>query len=79
MKNITGRTTDPAKLGAVPKILIRKTGDKLLATYDDSGIFPEQSLHFLFNRRTDADPKYIFGLLKLSTVDCVLPRTSDNK
>ena len=38
-ENITGRTTDQAKLGSIPKILLRKTGDSIIATYDESGIF----------------------------------------
>jgi hypothetical protein len=61
--NITGRTTDKTKLGAIPKILLRKTGDRILATLDDSGIFPEQSLYFLFNNRSLLDLKYILGIL----------------
>ena len=61
--NITGRTTDISKLGANPKILIRKTGDRIIATTDNSGVFPEQSLYFLFNKRTDEDLKYLLGLL----------------
>jgi hypothetical protein len=62
-ENITGRTTDEAKLGARPKILLRKTGDRILATLDDSGIFPEQSLYFLFNNRSVLDFKYLLGIL----------------
>ncbi len=62
-QNITGRTTDASKLGFIPKILIRKTGDRIIAMLDDSGIFPEQSLYFLFNKRTDADFKYLLGIL----------------
>ena len=62
-KNITGRTTDRTKLGARPKILLRKTGNSIIATYDDSGIFPEQSLYFLFNKKTDSDFKFVLGLL----------------
>ena len=61
--NITGRTTDESKLGARPKLLIRKTGDSIIATYDDSGIYPEQSLYFLYNFRDGTDPKYILGIL----------------
>jgi hypothetical protein len=61
--NITGRTTDPAKLGARPKILLRKTGDRFIATFDDSGTFPEQSLYFLFNNRSGLDFKYLLGIL----------------
>jgi hypothetical protein len=62
-ENITGRTTDRAKLGALPKILLRKTGDRIIATYDESGVFPEQSLYFLFNKHTDIDYKCLLGIL----------------
>jgi len=62
-ENITGRTKDESKLGARPKILLRKTGDRILATFDESGIFPEQSLYFLFNNRSDFDFKYLLGIL----------------
>jgi len=62
-KNITGRTTDPQKLGASPKILLRKTGGQIIATYDDSKIFPEQSLYFLFNKKNPVDYKYLLGIL----------------
>ena len=68
-KNITGRTTDRTKLGARPKILLRKTGNSIIATYDDSGIFPEQSLYFLFNRKTDYDFKFVLGLLNSKLMD----------
>ena len=62
-ENITGRTTDKKKLGTIPKILLRKTGDKIIATYDESGIFPEQSLYFLFENASNLDFKYLLGLL----------------
>jgi len=62
-KNITGRTTDKLKLGAIPKILLRKTGSSIVATFDESGIFPEQSLYFLYNFIPNVDPLYILGLL----------------
>ena len=62
-ENITGRTTDRTKLGSSPKILIRKTGDRLIATYDETGIFPEQSLYFLFENRTETDFKFLLGIL----------------
>jgi len=67
--NITGRTTDRRKLGAKPKVLIRKTGDSVIATYDDSGIYPEQSLYFLYNSKTRVEFKYILGLLNSSVLD----------
>ncbi len=62
-ENITGRTTDRHKLGAIPKILLRKTGDSLIATLDCSGRFPEQSLYFLFNFASAIEPKYLLGIL----------------
>jgi hypothetical protein len=62
-ENITGRTTNKQKLGANPKILLRKTGDHIIATYDQSGIFPEQSLYFLFENASKLDFKYLLGLL----------------
>jgi hypothetical protein len=63
LENITGRTTDKEKLGASPKILLRKTGDRIVATYDESGIFPEQSLYFLYNNQTEIDTKFFLGVL----------------
>ena len=34
---------------------MRKTGNPIFACYDNSGIFPEQSLYFAFNKKTDKD------------------------
>ena len=61
--NITGRTTDREKLGATPKILIRKTGDSIISTFTNTGIYPEQSLYFLFDNFTNLNFKYILALL----------------
>ena len=63
MENITGRTVDRRKLGASPKILIRKTGNRLIAAFDDSGIYPEQSLYFLYDNRSSLDFRFILGVL----------------
>ncbi len=68
-QNITGRTTNKIKLGAKPKILLRKTGARILATFDDSGIFPEQSLYFLFNNRSNLDFMYLLGILNSAVVN----------
>jgi len=62
-ENITGRTTDTVKLGASPKVLLRKTGDRIIATYDNSGTFPEQSLYFLYDNQSQMDYKYLLGIL----------------
>lgn len=61
-ENITGRTTDRAKLGWKPKVLLRKTGANLIAAFDDSGAYPEQSLYFTYGP-PGADLFYLLGLL----------------
>ena len=60
--NITGRTTDEMKLGYRPKLLIRKTGNRLIAAYDDSGRYPEQSLYFTYGA-CSVPHFYLLGLL----------------
>jgi hypothetical protein len=62
-ENITGRTTDKTKLGAKPKVLLRKTGSSLIATYDETGVFPEQSLYFLFDFNNKADALIILAVM----------------
>ncbi|MEK6647608.1 MAG: TaqI-like C-terminal specificity domain-containing protein [Candidatus Firestonebacteria bacterium] len=62
-ENITGRTTDKEKLGVKEKVLLRKTGYPIIATYDESGIFPEQSLYFIFNNKTKNSLKYFTALI----------------
>jgi len=47
-ENLSGRTRDEDKLGMKEKILIRKTGSDIIATFDDSGTYPEQSLYFVY-------------------------------
>jgi type I restriction-modification system DNA methylase subunit len=59
--NITGRTTDPKKLGAKPKVLLRKTGIDIIAAYDNTGIYPEQSLYFLYEFDESVDPLMVLG------------------
>jgi len=67
-QNITGRTTDKEKLGYKPKILIRKTGDSIIAMIEKTGMFPEQSLYFLYDPLTDLSPEYILGILNSRVV-----------
>ncbi|MDR3232799.1 MAG: N-6 DNA methylase [Planctomycetaceae bacterium] len=62
-ENITGRTVDRSKLDVKEKVLLRKTGIQLFATYDDSGICPEQSLYFLYNNNTGNSLKYVTAVL----------------
>ncbi|MGV8018642.1 MAG: Eco57I restriction-modification methylase domain-containing protein [Ignavibacteria bacterium] len=62
-QNITGRTTDINKLGASEKVLLRKTGLNIIATYDNTSIYPEQSLYFLFNNKSSMSLRYITGII----------------
>lgn len=62
-QNITGRTRDENKLGAIPKVLLRKTGSEIIASYDDTGAYPEQSLYFLYSFVDTIEPLYILALL----------------
>ncbi|GHT13827.1 hypothetical protein FACS1894170_10220 [Planctomycetales bacterium] len=61
-ENITGRTVDRNKLGCKEKVLLRKTGYPIYATYDKSGTYPEQSLYFIFNNTKGISLKYLTGL-----------------
>jgi len=60
-ENITGRTRDEKKLSVMPKILIRKTGNYIVATYENKGVYPEQSLYFLYDFKIS--PKFLLGIL----------------
>ncbi len=62
-ENITGRTTNIDILGAKEKILIRKTGYPLYATFDNTGIFPDQSLYFLYGKKTKESYLYYLGII----------------
>lgn len=62
-ENLTGRTTDLRKLRVQPRLLLRKTGDRLIATCDDSDALPEQSLYLLYQFQNGLSPHYLLGLL----------------
>ena len=59
--NITGRTTDTRVLGAIPKVLLRKTGDTLIAAFDSSGEYPEQSLYFFTTPKQNSVTSVLWG------------------
>ncbi|MEX2007633.1 MAG: TaqI-like C-terminal specificity domain-containing protein [Candidatus Levyibacteriota bacterium] len=46
--NLAGGTQEKTKLESFPKILIRKTGSDIIASLDEKGIYPEQSLYFIY-------------------------------
>jgi len=60
-ENLSGRTRDEKKLSVQNKILLRKTGIELIATFNDSGIYPEQSLYFAY----DSDKETLLYLLAI--------------
>jgi hypothetical protein len=62
-ENLSGRTRDTKKLGLKEKVLLRKTGNRIIAAYDESGRYPEQSLYFLYDLAKTVSPKYLLALL----------------
>lgn len=66
-KNLSGRTRDVNKLGKKLKVLLRKTGADLIASFDDSGIYPEQSLYFLYTKDDDNSDLLIILLAILNS------------
>ncbi len=60
---IKGGTNDIKKLGVKEKVLLRKTGFPIIATFDCSGMYPEQSLYFLINNKTSNSLKYFTALV----------------
>ncbi|MEA2096152.1 MAG: TaqI-like C-terminal specificity domain-containing protein [Candidatus Cloacimonadota bacterium] len=68
-KNLKGRTTDPEKLGKMKKILIRKTGKDIIATYCNTGEFPEQSVYFLYDIKKDYSYNYLLALINSRLVN----------
>ncbi|WP_430410225.1 DUF7149 domain-containing protein [Kordia sp.] len=61
--NVTGRTRDTYKLGYIPKILLRKTGIPLICTIDLTGVFPEQSLYFIYEVNDSINPLFLLSLM----------------
>ncbi|BDB01185.1 TaqI-like C-terminal specificity domain-containing protein [Clostridium botulinum] len=62
-KNIKGGTKDLKKLKYKGKILVRKTGNEIIAAYDEEGIIIEQSLYGIINLKQNFSHKYILGIL----------------
>ena len=62
-ENIKGGTKDQRKLGIKEKILVRKTGDQIIAALDTSGIYPEQSAYFLYDIEERISKYVLLGLL----------------
>ena len=72
LKNLAGGTRNVKKLTQPNRILLRKTGARLVASRDESKDFPEQSLYFAFpkERRLSKpyDIRYFLGILNSKTM-----------
>jgi hypothetical protein len=66
--NLSGGTHNRAKLGKREKILLRKTGDPLVATIDRQGIYPEQSLYFLHSPEPGVSLSVLLAWLNSETL-----------
>jgi len=62
-ENIIGGTRDSSKLQAKGKILVRKTGKKLMAAIDTDGYANEQSLYGIIVKNESFRPKYVMAIL----------------
>jgi hypothetical protein len=61
-KGLGIRLRDP-KIFEVPKIITRKTADRIIATYDPTGYYFEQTVHGTIPKRKFPNVKYILGIL----------------
>lgn len=62
-ENIIGGTKNISKLKTKDKIVIRKTGSKLVAAFDNEGYALEQSLYGIIPTNPEFRPKYILAVL----------------
>ena len=65
---IYGGTKDPRKHGFTPKIIARKTGDKLVCALDKEGVSCEQSVYLLIPKSKNTDLFYTLGLLNSNLI-----------
>lgn len=71
-ENLAGGTQDIEKLSKKNKVFLRKTGIGIIASFDSSGTYPEQSVYFVY---TDADKnedelKVLCALLNSRLLNC---------
>ena len=62
-ENIIGGTKAPKKLLYKDKILVRKTGNRIVAALDSCGYAPEQSLYGIIVEDPDFTAKYVLAIL----------------
>jgi hypothetical protein len=68
-ENIKGGTKNIDKLTYKPKILIRKTGNKLIASLEDKGYIIEQSLYGVIKLDEKYSYKYILGIINSKFIE----------
>jgi len=68
-KNIIGGTINAGKLKAKNKILVRKTGKRIVAALDEAGLAPEQSLYGIIMKSPDFSAKYVLAILNSSFME----------
>ncbi|MHC1720862.1 MAG: TaqI-like C-terminal specificity domain-containing protein [Clostridiaceae bacterium] len=68
-ENIIGGTRDNRTLTAKNKILVRKTGKKLIAALDTEGLAAEQSLYGIIIRNENFRLKYVLAVLNSSLME----------
>ncbi|NFV12319.1 restriction endonuclease [Clostridium sporogenes] len=61
--DIKGGTKNLKKLKYKGKILVRKTGNEIIAAYDKEGVIIEQSLYGIIDLKESFSYKYILGIL----------------
>ena len=62
-KNIAGGTSNISKLSANPKILLRKTGNRLVSAIDRHDYLPEQSLYFITSKKQELEDLLLLNRL----------------
>ncbi|MCG3204912.1 MAG: hypothetical protein KCHDKBKB_01629 [Elusimicrobia bacterium] len=68
-KQLLWSNSDETKLGRKPKIIIRQTGDSLIAALDEVGRFSMDTTHLIFD--TKIDIQYLLGLLNSNLMNWI--------
>jgi tRNA1(Val) A37 N6-methylase TrmN6 len=71
-ENLAGGTQDINKLSKKNKVFLRKTGIDVIATFDNSGTYPEQSVYFVYTEddKNESELKSICVLLNSKLLNC---------
>jgi Eco57I restriction endonuclease. len=68
-ENIKGGTKDIRKLARPYKIIVRKTGKKIIAALDTKGYIVEQSLYGIINLSQEFSYKYVLAVLNSKLIE----------